>query len=145
MRCDIKSISLLANVLDKQRGFENGFFEVWQQRKNFITEGTTSNAFIVNKKSQIYTHPKNNFILGGVTRDCVVEIALKNKLKVIEKAFDINDIKKCNEAFLTSTTLGVIPVTKVDNIIINNKKVGLITKTLMRKLENFLDKQIYEQ
>ena len=144
MRCDIKSISLLANVLDKQKGFENGFFEVWQLRKNFITEGTTSNAFIVDKNSHIFTHPKNNFILGGVTRDCVVEIALKNNFKVIEKAFDIDDIRDCNEAFLTSTTLGVIPVTEIDNIIINKKKIGLTTKTLMKKLDEFLDKQIYE-
>ena len=144
MRCDIKSISLLANVLDKQKGFEKGFFEVWQLRKKFITEGTTSNAFIVNKKNQICTHPKNNLILGGVTRDCVVEIALKNKLKVIEKAFNVDDIKKCNEAFLTSTTLGIIPVVKIEDTIINKKQVGLITKTLMKKLEDFLDKQIYE-
>ena len=145
MRCDIKSTSLLANVLDKQKGHESGFFEVWQLRKNLITEGTTSNAFIINKKSHIYTHPKNNFILGGVTRDCVVEIALKNNLKVIEKAFDIDDIRNCYEAFLTSTTLGIVPVTKIDNIIINKKKIGLITKDLMKKLEDFLDKQIYEQ
>ena len=126
MRCDIKSISLLANVLDKQKGHERGFFEVWQSRKNFITEGTTSNAFIVNKKSQIYTHPKNNFILGGVTRDCVVEIAVKNNLKVIEKAFDINDIKNCNEAFLTSTTLGVVPVIKIEDIVINKDFVSTL-------------------
>ena len=145
MRCDIKSTSLLANVLDKQKGHESGFFEVWQLRKKLITEGTTSNAFIINKKSHIYTHPKNNFILGGVTRDCVIEIALKNNLKVIEKAFDLDDIKNCNEAFLTSTTLGIVPVTKIDNIIINKKKIGLITKNLMKKLEDFLDKQIYEQ
>tara|TARA_B100000963_G_scaffold352779_1_gene366502 strand:- start:1280 stop:2131 length:852 start_codon:yes stop_codon:yes gene_type:complete len=144
MRCDIKSISLLANVLEKQKGFEKGFFEVWQLRKKLITEGTTSNAFIVNKKSHIYTHPKNNFILGGVTRDCVVEIALENNLKVIEKAFDLDDIKNCKEAFLTSTTLGVVPVTKIDNFIINKKEVGLVTKTLMNKLEDFLDKQTYE-
>ena len=65
-------------------------------------------------------------------------------LKVIEKAFNINDIKNCNEAFLTSTTLGIIPVTKIDNIIINKKAIGLITKTLMKKLEDFLDKQIHE-
>ena len=144
MRCDIKSISLLANVLDKQEGFEKGFFEVWQLRKRLITEGTTSNAFIVNKKNQICTHPKNNFILGGVTRDCVVEIALRNKLKVIEKAFNVDDIKNCNEAFLTSTTLGIIPVVKVEDTIINKRQVGLITKILMKKLEDFLDKQIYE-
>ena len=145
MRCDIKSTSVLANVLDKQKGHESGFFEVWQLRKNFITEGTTSNAFIVNKNSHIFTHPKNNFILGGVTRDCVVEIALKNNFKVIEKAFDIDDIKNCNEAFLTSTTLGIVPVTTINNMIINKKKIGLITKTLMKKLEEFLDKQTYEQ
>ena len=144
MRCDIKSISLLANVLDKQKAFEKGFFEVWQLRKKLITEGTTSNAFIVNKKNQIFTHPKNNFILGGVTRDCVVEIALRNKLKVIEKAFNVDDIKNCNEAFLTSTTLGIIPVVKVEDTIINKRQVGLITKILMKKLEDFLDKQIYE-
>ena len=145
MRCDIKSISLLANVLDKQSGFEKGFFEVWQLRRNLITEGTTSNAFIVNKQKHIYTHPKNNFILGGVTRDCVIEIALKNKLKVIEKAFHIDDIKNCDEAFLTSTTLGVIPVIKIEDKIINKKKIGLVTKTLMKKLDDYLNKQIYEQ
>jgi D-alanine transaminase len=135
---------LLANVLDKQKGFEKGFFEVWQLRRNLITEGTTSNAFIVNKNNHIYTHPKNNLILGGVTRDCVVEIASKNNLKVIEKAFSIDDIKKCNEAFLTSTTLGIVPVIKIEDIIINKKKIGLITKTLMKKLEDYLNKQIYE-
>ena len=144
MRCDIKSISLLANVLDKQRGFEKGFFEVWQLKKNLITEGTTSNAFIVNKKNHIYTHPKNNLILGGVTRDCIVEIASKNNLKVIEKPFNIDDIKNCKEAFLTSTTLGVVPVIKIEDIIINKKEIGLITKILMKKLENYLNKQIHE-
>ena len=114
-RCDIKSISLLPNVLDKQKGYENGFFEMWQIKNNYITEGTTSNAFIVNKKNEILTHPKNNFILGGVARDCVIKIAKSNHIKVLEKAFSINDIRKCNEAFLTSTTLGIIPVVQVEN------------------------------
>ena len=53
-------------------------------------------------------------------------------------------IKKCNEAFLTSTTLGIIPVIKIEDIIINKKEIGLITKTLMKKLEDYLNKQIYE-
>ena len=88
LRCDIKSISLLPNVLDKQSGFEQGFFEVWQVRNNLITEGTTSNAFIV-KNERIFTHPKNNFILGGVTRDCVVKIAKENKIDIQEKAFSL--------------------------------------------------------
>ena len=120
LRCDIKSISLLSNVLEKQKGFERGFFETWLIRNNKITEGTTSNAFIINKKNQLITHPINNHILGGVTRDNVLEIANKNSVKVVEKPFNIKDIKECSEAFLTSTTLGVIPVTQIENMIVNN-------------------------
>ena len=58
LRCDIKSTSLLPNVIEKQKGADRGFFEVWQVRQNIITEGTTSNAFIVNEKNKIITHPK---------------------------------------------------------------------------------------
>ena len=76
-RCDIKSISLLPNVLEKQNAFEEGMYESWQKRNNLITEGSTSNAFIVNRNGFIQTHPANNFILGGVTRDTLIEIAKK--------------------------------------------------------------------
>ena len=54
-------------------------YESWQKRKNFITEGSTSNAFIVNRNGFIQTHPANNFILGGVTRDTLIEIAKKTR------------------------------------------------------------------
>ena len=145
LRCDIKSISLLSNVLEKQKGYERGFFETWLMRNNKITEGTTSNAFIINKKNQIITHPLNHKILGGVTRDNVLEIAEQNSIKVIEKPFNIKDIKDCSEAFLTSTTLGVIPVIQIEDMIINNKRVGLITKMLAHKYEEFLTRQTYEK
>ena len=62
------------------------------KKKKFITEGSTSNAFIVNRNGFIQTHPANNFILGGVTRDTLIEIAKKNKIKVIEKAFSSSDL-----------------------------------------------------
>ena len=116
MRCDVKSISLLPNLLEKQKAYEKGFFEIWQIRNKFITEGSTSNAFIIDKHGNVITHPKNNLILGGVTRDVVIEIAKLNGIKVLEKPFSLADIKKCNEAFLTSTTVGVIPVKQVNNI-----------------------------
>ena len=140
LRCDIKSISLLPNVLDKQSGFEQGFFEVWQVRNNLITEGTTSNAFIV-KNERIFTHPKNNFILGGVTRDCVVKIAKENKIDIQEKAFSLKKIYHIDEAFLTSTTLGIIPVIQINDFIVNKKKVGKITKQLISKFNKFIDGQ----
>ena len=67
-RCDIKSISLLPNVLEKQKASNKGFYEIWQSRNNKITEGSTSNAFIIDSKNVILTHPANNLILGGVTK-----------------------------------------------------------------------------
>jgi len=142
LRCDIKSTSLLPNVIEKQRGADRGFFEVWQVRQNIITEGTTSNAFIVNEKNKIITHPKNNFILGGVTRDCVIQIAKNNNYEVLEKGFNIEELKKSKEAFLTSTTLGIIPVIQVDDSVINKKQIGEVSQKLGVKFNNFLDDQI---
>ena len=141
-RCDIKSISLLPNILEKQKAKKLNYYEVWQTKKNFITEGSTSNAFIVDSKSRIFTHPKNNNILGGVTRECIVEIAKMNNLSIIEKSFSVIDIKKCKEAFLSSTTVGILPVVKVDNILINNGEIGKITSKLTDLYKNFLEDQI---
>jgi D-alanine transaminase len=70
-----------------------------------------------------------------------VSLAKKNKILLEEKAFTINDIKKCKEAFLTSTTVGVLPVIKIDNLIINNKKVGEITKKIINLYNQFLKNQ----
>ena len=142
LRCDLKSISLLPNLLEKQKANDKGLYEIWQKRDSLITEGSTSNAFIVNSNNTILTHPKNNLILGGVTRDCIVSIAKKNKILLEEKAFSMNDIKKCKEAFLTSTTVGVLPVIKIDNFIINNKKIGEVTKKVINLYNQFLINQI---
>ncbi len=143
-RCDIKSISLLPNVLEKQKAYENGYYEYWQIRNSIVTEGSTSNAFIVNKNNQIITHPINNFILGGVTRDSVIEIAKKEKIEVIEQGFSPDEIDNCKEAFLTSTTVGVLPVVKIENRKVNSGMPGRITKNLIKKYNNYLLDQINE-
>ena len=142
LRCDIKSISLLPNLLEKQKASDKGFYEIWQSRNSQITEGSTSNAFIINTKNVIFTHPANNLILGGVTRDCVINIAKRNGFLVKEKSFTINDIQKCKEAFLTSTTVGVLPVIKIDKCIINKGKPGNITLKIMELYNKYLIKQI---
>ena len=129
-RCDVKSISLLPNILEKQIAFNQGYYETWQIKDNYITEGTTSNAFIVDKKGFIRTYPKSKYILGGVTRDVIIQIAKKQNIKIIEKAFTLDDIKYCNEAFLTSTTVKILPVIKVNDIKINMMKIGEVTKIL---------------
>ena len=142
LRCDIKSISLLPNLLEKQKASEKGFYEIWQSRNNKITEGSTSNAFIIDSNKVIFTHPANNFILGGVTRDCVINVAKLNGFIVKESSFNINDIKKCKEAFLTSTTVGVLPVIKIDGFFVNNGKPGEITLEIMNLYNRFLKRQI---
>ena len=143
-RCDIKSISLLPNVLEKQNAFEEGMYESWQKRKNLITEGSTSNAFIVNRNGFIQTHPANNFILGGVTRDTLIEIAKKNKIKVIEKAFSSSDLFSSKEAFLTSTTAKILPVVKINKKTIGNGKPGQMTQVLIKMYNELVKCQIHE-
>ena len=143
-RCDIKSISLLPNVLEKQKAFENGFFETWQIKNNLITEGATSNAFIVNKKNEIQTHPSNNFILGGVTRDTMIEVAKNNNFKIKEKAFTVDELFDSKEAFLTSTTAKILPVVNINKKKVNNGKPGDITQILIKKYNEFLKLQVNE-
>jgi len=143
-RCDIKSISLLPNVLEKQNAFEEGMYESWQTRNNLITEGSTSNAFIVNRNGFIQTHPANNFILGGVTRDTLIEIAKKNNIKVIEKAFSSSDLFSSKEAFLTSTTAKILPVVKINEKTIGNGKPGQMTQKLIKMYNELVKCQIHE-
>ena len=143
-RCDIKSISLLPNVLEKQSAYEEGMYESWQKRNNVITEGSTSNAFIVNRDGFIQTHPANNFILGGVTRDKLIEIAKKNKIKVIEKAFSLSDLFSSKEAFLTSTTAKILPVVKINEKNIGNGKPGQMTQVLIKMYNELVKRQIHE-
>ena len=144
-RCDIKTISLLPNVLGKQLAHELGVYELWLiNNKKEITEGTTSNAFIILDNEKILTHPKNNFILGGVTRDSVIEVARQNKLELEEKAFTLSQAFSAKEAFLTSTTVGVLPVLGIDDKIISKGKVGSVTQKLMKLYDGYLSKQLNE-
>jgi len=137
-RCDIKSISLLPNILSKQKAHLSGLYETWQIKDKFVTEGTTSNAFIVDKEDNIRTHPKSPEILGGVTREVVISLAKRCRYKVIEKPFGMNDMTKCNEAFLTSTTVRILPVVKIDDFEINKRKIGKITQNLINKINDYI-------
>lgn len=131
-RRDIKSISLLANVLAKQEASKHTMREAWLLLENGkFTEGSASNSYIVNAKDELVTHPADNHILGGVTRDVVLKLAKANGIKVVEKAFSLNDVKEAHEAFLTSTSANVLPVVKVDDITIGKGKPGPVTQKLM--------------
>lgn len=118
-RVDIKSISLLPNVLAKKTASDGGAAEAWLCKDGAITEGSSSNAWIVNNDGTLVTHPKGNSILGGITRESVIACARDLQMKVEERPFSIEEVDEAQEAFITSATNLVTPVVQIDD-----RKVG---------------------
>lgn len=134
LRCDIKSLNLLGNVLAKQYAVENQAKEAIQIRSGIVTEGSASNFFFV-KNGNLYTHPANQFILKGITRDTVEEIAAKLNISFIEKEFTLDEVLTADEAFVSGTITEITPVLQIDNHQIS-KEPGPITKALQKEFAN---------
>ena len=128
-RCDIKSLNLLGNVMAKQKAAEAGCFESIQYRDLSVTEGSSSNIWIVNG-DKIRTHEANQFILNGITRQKIIQLCEENGIEVEEKAFSIEDLIDADEVFLSSTTAEVTPITAVNNVPVKEGNVGEVTKKL---------------
>ena len=128
-RPDIKTTSLLANIIASTEAKKNGAYEAIFVKTKKITEASHSNIWIV-KGKKIITHPANKEILKGVTRTVLINIIHSLDLKLIEKEFSLNELYKSDEVFVTSSGSLVTPIIQIDNIKINNKKIGKITKTL---------------
>ena len=145
LRCDIKTMNLLGNVLAKQAGHEKGLQGTIQYRKdtNLVTEGSSSNFFIV-KDGVIWTHPISNFILKGVTRSILVEeIIPKLGYTIVEKAFSPEFALTADEAFATSTSLEVTPVIEIDGKKIGDGKPGPVTASLLDAYHELVQKECY--
>jgi D-alanine transaminase len=135
-RCDIKSVSLLPNILAKQAAIESGAFEAWLVNSaGEITEGSSTNAWIVTDDGQVVTHPPGPKILSGITRLTVLRIAADSQIKVVERPFDLHELQSAREAFLTSTSSRVLPVTSVDGRAIGNGRPGPIAMRLRELYE----------
>lgn len=132
-RCDIKSIMLLPNVLAKQQAREQGAFEAIFVRDGWVTEGASTNIFAV-IEGQLVTHPLNQSILAGITRQVVLALAAEHGLTVREEAFSVEQMYAAQEAFLTSTTSEVLPLTQIDGRAIGQGRPGPVT---MRLVEAF--------
>ncbi len=133
LKCEIKSISLLPNVLAKQAAKEAGCYEAWLLRANdVVTEASSSNAFIVDEAGVLRTHPLDSQILGGVTRSVVLELARDEGMIVEEHAFNRAEIDRAREAFLTSTSSWVMPVVRVDGIVVGEGRPGTMTRRLQQ-------------
>lgn len=129
-RADIKTISLLPNVLAKQVANSAGASEVWLMRDGIITEGGASNAWIIDKKGALITHPKSHEILGGITRQTVLACAADMQIPVFERSFTLDEALGAQEAFLTSATNLVMPVVQVDAALVGRGEPGPVTTRL---------------
>ena len=131
-RCDIKSVSLLANVLARQSAAAAGCREAWLiDREGNVTEGSASNAYIVDAAGRLITHPLNERILGGVTRSVVLELARSDGLEVVEQPFSLDEAYAAREAALSSTSSWLLPVTAIDGRPVSNGMPGHVVRRLM--------------
>lgn len=130
-RCDIKSVGLLPNVLAKERAKKSGAVEAIMVRDDGrVTEGGSSNVWIVDDNGVLHTHPLGPEILGGVTRGVIKELAEKAQILVIEEAFDRKALLEAREIFVTSATSFVKPILAIDGFQIGDGAVGPITSRI---------------
>ena len=123
LRRDVKSISLLPNVLAKQEAREQGAYEAWLvDDAGYVTEGSSTNAWIVDGDGKIVTRQLDNNILGGITRATVIKLARDNGMKVVERPFSLAEALAAPEAFLTSTTSFVRGIVGIDGTVIGHAK-----------------------
>jgi D-alanine transaminase len=132
-RVDIKSIALLPNVLAKQAAREQGAREAWfVDGRGFVTEGSSSNAWIVTSAGKVVTRPADHSILKGITRTVVLEVMRAQGLELEERPFTVEEAYAAREAFLTSASQIVMPVVRIDGRPIGNGAPGLVATALRR-------------
>ena len=135
-RVDIKSVGLLANVLAKQKARESGAFEAWfVDRDGFVTEGSSTNAWIVTAEGTIVTRSAEAGILRGVTRTGVLDVVAGRALAVEERRFTVAEALAASEAFLTSASVKVTAVVRIDGVVIGSGRPGPVAGRL-RQLFN---------
>ena len=134
LRCDVKSVNLLGNALAKKKAQRAGADEAILGADGFVREGASSSFFAV-RDGKLITHPLDEHILPGVVRDRTIGLALAAKIRVDERPLRDAELFDLQEAFITSTTQGVMPVTEIDGRVIGNSRRGEITTTLQRLLD----------
>ncbi len=139
---DIKSTSLLGNVLAKEEAQKAGCYEaVFYDPEGFVTEGTASNAWIVDKDNVLRTRKANGGILKGVTRASVLGSLGRKTPALEEKSFTTEEARTAREFFLTSTTSLVMPVVRIDGKKVAGGEVGKLTRLLQKNYFRHIEKQ----
>lgn len=130
-RCDIKTVMLLPAVLAKAAAEKEGAQEAWfVDPDGFVTEGASSNAWIVERSGMIVTRPAGNAILPGVTRRTLVDVLDREKIPFTERPFSVDEALAAREAFITSASGTVMPVVAIDKVPIGDGRPGELTRRL---------------
>ena len=133
LRCDLKTVQLLPNVMARQAATEAGASEALFVRDGTITEGTHTTVFGV-IDGVLRTHPANHLVLPGVTRGVVIELAREIGVEVQEQAISVGELSRLSELFLTGTTTDVTPVVSVDGRRIGDGAPGAVSRSLLQRL-----------
>lgn len=140
-RPDIKTIGLLPNCMAKQEARESGAFEAWfVDDDGMVVEGSSTNAWIINDDNEIITRNANGSILKGITREAILKQIEALNLKIVERAFSLNEAIEAKEAFISSATTIVMPVVSIDNHSIGGGEVGELAKSLFSNFYQFAQK-----
>lgn len=130
-RCDIKTVGLLPNAMAKQAAKEAGAFEAWLiDRDGYVTEGASTNAWIVDEKGRLRTRDTGANILRGITRKTLIEFAKTCQVEVVEEPFTLEDAKSAKEAFITAASVFLTPVIAIDGQPVGDGKPGPLTLRL---------------
>lgn len=131
-RCDIKTVGLLPNCLAKQAAREAGAHEAFMYDSDgFVTEGSSTNAWIVDSEGRLVTRPVSHEILNGITRLSLISLVEGQGIEVVERPFTVEELKNAREVFLTSASALATPVVKVDDHVIGNGRPGSVTSRLV--------------
>jgi D-alanine transaminase len=134
--CNIKSISLLGNILLKQEALSLGADEALLHRSQILTEGATSNIFIV-KNNEIHTPIKSDFILSGITRDVIIELAHNYQINLLEKDITVSELYDADEVWVSSSSREISPVTQINDKIVGQGGIGAISKVMHSAFQQF--------
>jgi D-alanine transaminase len=132
--CNIKSLNLLGNAIAKKEAQRAGADEAILVSGGFIREGSASSFFVV-RHGAVITHPLDEHILPGVVRDRVIGLAIESRIRVDERPLREAELFALEEAFITSTTQGVMPVSEIDGRVIGNSRRGEITTLLQQQFD----------
>jgi D-alanine transaminase len=123
-RRDIKSTSMLAQAMGKQEAKLRGAYEGWMVEDGFVTEGTSSTAFILDAEGVIRTQPLGHHILPGVTRRAILRLAALDGVSLEERPFSVAEALSAREAFMTAASAFVLPIVEIDGVPIGHGRPG---------------------